>query len=211
MNPKVDEYLSKVKIWPKELTLLRSIILDCGLTEELKWGQPCYTYNNSNVVLLATFKNYCALSFIKGALLKDPKEFLEKPGEHTQSARLLKFTTSGEIIRLKPIIIAYIQEAIAIEKSGLKVAFKDNTTLQLVEELQSKLKQNPTLKIAFNSLTPGRQRAYNLYFLAAKQSKTRVARIEKYESRILDGKGIHDCTCGHSKKMPNCDGSHKYL
>lgn len=211
MNPKVDEYLSKVKIWPEELSLLRSIILDSGLTEELKWRQPCYTYKNSNVVLLAAFKNFCALSFLKGTLLKDSKGLLVKPGEHTQSARLLKFTSSEEIITLEPLIRAYLDEAVAIEKAGLKVAYQDNTTLVLVKELKTKLDQNPNLKIAFNNLTPGRQRAYNLFFSAAKQSKTRVARIEKYESQILAGKGIHDCTCGHSKKMPTCDGSHKYL
>tara|TARA_R110002049_G_scaffold241263_1_gene415071 strand:- start:8373 stop:9008 length:636 start_codon:yes stop_codon:yes gene_type:complete len=211
MNPKVDDYLNKVKQWQGELKILRSIILDCELTEELKWRQPCYTIQNSNVVLLGAFKAYCVLSFFKGTLLKDTKGILLKPGENTQSARLFKFTNTQEIITLKPLIKAYIQEAIEIEKAGLKVTYNDNTTLALPEELLIKLEQNPDLKIAFNALTPGRQRAYNLFFSSAKQSKTRVGRIEKYESQILGGKGIHDCTCGHSKKMPNCDGSHKYI
>ncbi|WP_068825473.1 DUF1801 domain-containing protein [Wenyingzhuangia fucanilytica] len=211
MNPKVDEYLNKLKKWQEELEILRAILIDCMLTEEFKWRVPCYTFNNKNVILLANFKDYCAISFLKGVLLKDTENLLISPGENSQSVKYLKFTNPQEIQKLTPIIKSYIYEAIEIEKAGLKVDLKKSTDFELVEELQEKLKENSKLNTAFNALTPGRKRAYNLFFSGAKQSKTRISRIEKYEERILNGKGINDCVCGLSKRMPNCDGSHKYI
>jgi uncharacterized protein YdeI (YjbR/CyaY-like superfamily) len=211
MNAKVDIYLNNAKKWQQEMILLRTIILNCALTEELKWRIPCYTFNNNNVVLINSFKNYCAIGFFKGAMLNDTNNILDKPGENTQSARLIKFTSVKEIEQLKNSIKNYIYEAIEIEKAGLKVAFKNNAALVFVEELQKKLNENPALNTAFKALTPGRQRAYNLYFDAPKQSKTKEGRIEKYTLQILSGKGINDCTCGLSKKMPYCDGSHKFM
>jgi uncharacterized protein YdeI (YjbR/CyaY-like superfamily) len=211
MNPKVDDFISNAKKWQPEIEQLRMVLLDCGLTEEFKWRTPCYSFQGNNVVLIGSFKEYCALSFFKGTLLQDSNEILSKPGENSQAVRFFKFTNLQEIQELKPIIKNYIYEAIEIEKAGLKVIFKSNTELELVEELQIALDKNPSLKTAFKALTPGRQRAYNLYFSAPKQSKTREARIENYIPRILNGKGFNDCICGLSKKMPNCDGSHKYI
>jgi uncharacterized protein YdeI (YjbR/CyaY-like superfamily) len=211
MNPKVDDFISNATKWQTEIIQLRTLLLDCGLTEEFKWRNPCYTFQGNNIVLIGSFKEYCTLSFFKGILLQDSRGLLSKPGENSQSMRFFKFINLEEIIEQQSIIKAYIYEAIEIEKAGLKVIFKSNTELELVEELQIALDKNPALKTAFNALTPGRQRAYNLYFSEAKQSKTRETRIEKYTQRILNGKGINDCTCGLSKKMPNCDGSHKYI
>lgn len=210
MNPKVDEYLSKVQKWQEELTKLRAIVLDCHLTEELKWRQPCYTFQNSNVLLIAGFKEYCTISFFKGVLLHDGEGVLHQPGENSQFVRMMKFTSVDEIIAMEPTIKAYIYEAIEVEKAGLKVEVKTNDTLVLPEELQIKLDEDPALKTAFHALTPGRQRGYVIFISAAKQSKSREARVEKHRQRILDGKGINDCICGFSRKMPNCDGSHKY-
>ncbi len=211
MNPKVDEFISSATKWQPEIKQLRLLLLDCGLTEEFKWRMPCYCFQGNNVVLIGSFKEFCTLSFFKGILLQDSNGILSKPGENSQSMRFFKFTNLEQIIEQQSIIKAYIYEAIEIEKAGLKVIFKSNTELELVEELQVALDKNPALKTAFKSLTPGRQRAYNLYFSEAKQSKTRKTRIEKYTQRILNGKGINDCICGLSKKMPNCDGSHKYI
>jgi uncharacterized protein YdeI (YjbR/CyaY-like superfamily) len=211
MNPKVDDFINNAKKWSSEIAQLRLLLLDCGLTEEFKWGNPCYCFQGNNIVLIGGFKEYCALSFFKGTLLQDSNGLLSKPGENSQAVRFFKFTNLQEIQELKPIIITYIYEALEIEKAGLKVIFKSNTELELVEELEFYLDQNPALKTAFKTLTPGRQRAYNLYFSAPKQSKTRSTRIENYIPRILDGKGFNDCICGMSKKMPNCDGSHKYI
>ena len=211
MNPEVDTFLNNATTWQEEMRLLRSILLDSPLDEAVKWRTPCYTFQKKNVVLLSRFKEYCALSFFKGALLTDPNDILRKPGENTQAARIIRFTTIQEIRAQKPILKAYISEAIEIEKSGLRVAPREDANRPFPEELQVKLDEDTALKSAFESLTPGRQRAYLLHFNAAKQSKTRTSRIEKYTPRILDGKGINDCTCGHSKKMPNCDGSHKHF
>jgi uncharacterized protein YdeI (YjbR/CyaY-like superfamily) len=211
MNPKVDEYLHKAKKWQQELEALRAIILDCGLLEELKWRQPCYTFQNNNIVIIGEFKEYCALSFFKGALLLDSNGILSKPGENTQAARLIRFTNATEIRKMNPILKAYIYEAIEVEKAGLKVDLKKNTELELPEEFKHILHKNIALKNAFEALTPGRQRAYNLYFSAPKQSKTRETRIEKYITKIMNGIGFNDCTCGLSQKMPYCDGSHKLL
>jgi uncharacterized protein YdeI (YjbR/CyaY-like superfamily) len=211
MNPKVDQYISKAKSWQQELEQLRKIILECGLIEELKWKQPCYMFGNSNVIMIGGFKEYCGLMFFKGALLNDVEGILVQQTENVQSARQIRFTSVAQITKMKPIIKAYIYEAIEVEKAGLKVELKKNTELTLPEELTQILNKNAALKKAFNALTPGRQKGYNLYFSAAKQASTRVQRIEKYTQQILNGKGLLDCTCGLSKKMPNCDGSHKYL
>ena len=191
MSPKVDGYLSKAKNWQEEFAKLRMIILHCQLTEELKWGKPCYTFQKSNIVVIQGFKEFCALLFAKGALLKDPNRILEKPGESTQAARRIRFTDVREIVEMEPILKAYIHEAIAAEKAGLKVNFKKNPE-PVPEELQNKLDEIPALKTAFDALTPGRQRAYILYFSAAKQSKTRESRVEKCMQQILNGKGLND-------------------
>jgi len=192
MNPKVDVYLSKAKKWQEEFEKLRMVILDCGLTEELKWGQPCYTFEKSNIVLIHGFKEYCALLFIKGALLKDAKGILIQQTKNVQAGRQIRFTNVREIVEMEPILKAYIHEAIEVEKAGLKVDFKKNTELIFPEEFQKKLDEIPALKTAFDALTPGRQRAYNLYFSAPKQSKTRESRVEKCMRQILNGKGLND-------------------
>ena len=211
LNPQVDAFLSKTKRWTDELIQLRRIIVSCGLEEEFKWRNPCYTYRGHNILILGEFKEYCAFSFFKGALLGDPEHLLQKPGENSQSTRLIKFTNVADILRLEPVLKAYIFEALEVEKSGLKVALKSNSELDFAVELLEKMEHNAAFKSAFEALTQGRQRAYNMFFTAAKQSETRNARIEKYEQRILSGKGINDCVCGLSKKMPSCDGSHKYV
>ncbi len=192
MNPKVDAFLKNAKAWQKEMRSLRSIILDCGLTEELKWGKPCYMFQKSNLVIIIPLKESCALLFCKGALLKDAKGILTKAGENTQAARWIKFTSVRELVEIEPTVKAYILEAIEAEKAGLKVIYKKNTELQFPEELQKQLDQDPALKAAFAALTPGRQRAYNIYFSAPKQSKTRESRIEKCKRQILDGRGMND-------------------
>ncbi len=192
MNPKVNVYLSKAKKWQEELEKLRMIILDCQLTEELKWGKPSYTFQKSNIVIIIPLKEYCALMFCKGALLNDANGILIKPGENTQAGRWIKFSSVREIVEMETILKADIHEAIEVEKAGLKVNFKKNTELIFPEEFQNKLDENPALKTAFDALTPGRQRAYNLYFSAAKQSKTRESRVEKCMQQILNGKGLND-------------------
>lgn len=205
MNPKIDNYLlvgcgrcplggtpdCKVHNWQAELELLRSIALDSGLTEELKWGVPCYSYQKGNLLIISAFKAYCSISFFKGALLPDPKKILVKPGENSQAARLIKFKNVKEVMALKSDINAYIQAAINIEKEGLKVKFK-KTPEPIPEELSIKMNESPELKKAFEALTPGRQRGYLLHFSKAKQSKTRTARIEKCMDRMLNGKGLMD-------------------
>mgnify|MGYP003599471526 CR=1 FL=1 len=211
MNPKVDELISSATKWQPEIKQLRLLLLDCGLTEEFKWRMPCYCFKGNNIVLIGSFKEFCTLSIFKGILLQDSNGILSKPGENSQSMRFFKFTNLEEITENQSIIKAYIYEAIEIEKAGLKVIFKSNTELELVEELQIAFDKNPDLKTAFNALTPGRQRAYNLHFSEAKQSKTRETRIEKYTQRIMNGKGINQCIYQMSKKMPSCDGSHKYI
>jgi uncharacterized protein YdeI (YjbR/CyaY-like superfamily) len=192
MDRKVDVVLRKSKRWQGELQQLRRILLDCGLTEALKWRQPCYTYQDSNVVIMGGFKEYCALSFFKGALLKDPKGILIQPGENTQSARMIRFTHVREIAEMEPILKSYVHEAIAVEEAGLKVEFKKITEFAIPEELQARLDESRALKTAFDALTPGRRRAYIMHFSAAKQSKTRESRIDKCVPRILDGKGLND-------------------
>lgn len=190
---KVEEFLQKEKKWKKEFVKLRQIILDCGgLTEDYKWMHPCYTYEGKNVVLIHGFKEYCALLFHKGALLKDPYHLLVQQSENTQAARQIRFTNIQEIIELENILKEYIEHAVEVEKSGLKIEFKDTSEYTVPEELQTKFNEMPALKEAFESLTPGRQKAYLLYFSKAKQSKTRKNRIEKYLQKILDGKGLND-------------------
>ncbi|MHB8856985.1 MAG: YdeI/OmpD-associated family protein [Bellilinea sp.] len=192
MNPKVDVYISQSEKWQEELEKLRRIVLDCQLTEELKWGVPCYTFQKNNIVLMHIFKEYCALLFFKGALLKDAKGILIQQTKETQAARQIRFTHVREIIEMEPILKAYIYEAIEVEKAGLKVNFKETTEFTIPEEFQNKLDENAALKTAFDALTPGRQRAYLLYFSAPKQSKTRESRVEKYMQQILIGKGLND-------------------
>ena len=210
-NPKVDQFLIAAQRWQTEIEYLRTILLDCQLTEELKWGQPCYTFQKKNVALIYGFKAYFGLGFIKGSLMNDVHGILVKQGENSQAVRLIKFTNKQEIEEKEEIIKAYIKQAIEIEKSGLKVDFNEKKALVFPEELQMRLDEDPEFKTAFEALTPGRQRGYNLYFSAPKSSKSRNSRIEKYVERILNGNGIHDCVCGHSKRMPTCDGSHKYI
>jgi len=191
-NPKVDFFFNKAGKWQEEFEKLRTIVLDCGLNEELKWGQPCYTFQKKNIVLIHGFKDYCAFLFFKGALLRDAHGILIRQTENVQAARQIRFTRVREIAKLKPILKAYIHEAIEVEKAGQKVNFKKTTEFNVPEEFQTKLDQIPALKTAFDALTPGRQRAYVLYFSAAKQSKTRGSRVEKFMPQILIGKGLDD-------------------
>ena len=191
MNPNVDFYFGNGK-WQKEIELLRTIVLDCGLTEELKWGCPCYTFEKSNIVLIHVFKEYCALLFFKGALLNDPDDILVQQTKNVQSARQVRFTNLKEILDSKRILKAYIYQAIEVEKAGLKVHFKQKHELIYPEEFQKKITRKPALKKAFEALTAGRQRAYILYFSAPKQSKTRESRIDKSIPKILEGKGLND-------------------
>ncbi|WP_428658197.1 YdeI/OmpD-associated family protein [Runella sp.] len=192
MNPTVDFYFNKSEKWQEELEQLRMIVLDCGLTEELKWGVPCYTFQTSNVVLIHVFKEYCALLFFKGALLHDSNGILVQQTENVQAGRQIRFTNAREIVEMKPILKAYIYEAIEVERAGLKVELKKTTEFTIPEEFQKKLDETPALKTAFEALTPGRQRAYILHFSQPKQSKTREARIDKYIPQILHGKGLND-------------------
>jgi uncharacterized protein YdeI (YjbR/CyaY-like superfamily) len=192
MNHKVDFFFSKAEKWQEEYKKLRTIILDCGLTEEYKWMHPCYTFQESNIVLIHGFKEYCAILFIKGALLKDARGILIQQTENVQAARQIRFTNVREIVELEPILKAYIHEAIEVEKAGLKVNYKTATEFPTPDEFINKLEEVPGLQDAFEALTPGRRRAYLLYFSAPKQSKTREARIEKYMQQILNGRGLND-------------------
>ena len=191
-NPKVDSFFRKATKWQEEFSKLRTITLGCGLTEELKWGKPCYTFQQSNVVLIHGFKDYCALLFMKGALLKDVKGILIQQTENVQAARQIRFTNVGEIVKMEPVLQAYVKEAIEIEKAGLKVNYKKTTEFKVPEEFGSKLNAIPALRVAFAALTPGRQRGYLLYFSGAKHSKTRERRVEKCMPQILKGKGLDD-------------------
>jgi uncharacterized protein YdeI (YjbR/CyaY-like superfamily) len=192
MNPKVDFFFNKAKTWQEEFEKLRMLVLDCGLTEELKWGVPCYTFEKRNIVLIHGFKEYCALLFFKGALLNDAEGILVQQTENVQAARQIRFTNVRQIVKMKPTLKAYIHEAIEVEKAGLKVNLKKTSEFKVPEEFQSQLDEIPALKTAFSALTPGRQRAYILHFSAAKQSKTREARVEKCVQQILNGKGLDD-------------------
>jgi len=191
-NPKVDFFFRKSKKWQKELEKLRTIVLDCQLTEELKWGVPCYTFQKANIVLIHEFKEYCALLFFKGTLLKDPNGILVQQTKNVQATRQIRFTDIREIVEMKPTLKAYIHEAIEVEKAGLTVNFKKTTEFNIPKEFQNKLDEMPALKEAFDALTPGRQRGYLLYFSAPKLSKTREARVEKCIDLIFDGMGLND-------------------
>jgi uncharacterized protein YdeI (YjbR/CyaY-like superfamily) len=191
-NPKVDFFFDKAGKWHNEFAKMRSIVLDCGLTEELKWGQPCYTFQKKNIVLIHGFRDYCAFLFFKGALLHNADGILIQQTENVQAARQIRFTNVREIVKIKPTLKAYIHEAIEVEKAGLKVDFKKTKEFSVPEEFQARLDETPALKTAFDALTPGRQRAYILYFSAPKQSKTRSSRVEKYMPQILVGKGLDD-------------------
>jgi len=191
-NPKVDWFFDKATQWQKEYEKLRMIILECGLTEELKWGCPCYQFENRNIVLIHGFKEYCALLFFKGALLADPDSILIQQTENVQSARQIRFTSAKQIVKMERILKAYVYEAIEVERAGLQVKLKKTKDFKIPEEFQSKLNKMPALQTAFDKLTPGRQRAYIFYFSQAKQSKTREARVEKYLKQILKGKGLDD-------------------
>ncbi len=192
LNPKVDGYLKRTTQWQEELRKLRQILLGCGLTEELKWGKPCYTFQESNVVLMIGFKEYCSLLLPKGALLKDPKRILIKAGENTQAARQIRFTGLEEIVGLEASLKAYVREAVEAEKAGLEVTFKKISDFKMPEELKNKLEEMPKLKAAFEGLTPGRQRGYYMHVAAPKQAKTRESRVEKCIPLILKGKGLND-------------------
>lgn len=199
LNPKVDAYLRRAKKWQEEMGELRRIILECPLTEELKWRTPCYTFEEKNVVLINAVKDYCALAFFKGALLKDLHDILVKAGENTQAARLIKFTDMQQILDQEEILKSYIEQAIEIEKAGLKVEFKKNPE-PVPEELHDKFEEMPEFKAAFEALTPGRQRAYILHFSQPKQAKTRTSRIEKCMPKIFEGKGLNDDYMAKIKK-----------
>ena len=192
MSPKVDWYFSKNGKWQEEIRRLRTIVLECDLVEELKWGCPCYTFQKSNIVLIHVFKEYCALLFFKGVLLKDKKKILIQQTENVQVARQIRFTNLREVVKLEKTLKAYIYEAVEVEEAGLKVNLKKTTDFKVPEEFQSKLDKNRSLKKAFNALTPGRQRAYLFYFSQPKLSKTRDSRVEKYMQQILDGRGLDD-------------------
>ncbi|NIJ52747.1 YdeI/OmpD-associated family protein [Dyadobacter arcticus] len=192
MNPKVDWYFNKAEKWQKEIEQLRTIILDCGLMEELKWGCPCYTFQKNNIVLIHTFKEYCAVLFFKGALLNDPSGILIQQTENVQVARQMRFTSIQEITDTEATLKTYVFESIEVEKAGLKMELKKTTEFKMSEEFQIKLDENAALKTAFEALTPGRQRGYLLHFSQPKQAKTREARVEKSIERILQGKGLED-------------------
>jgi uncharacterized protein YdeI (YjbR/CyaY-like superfamily) len=211
LNPKVDEFLQKPSKWTECYERLRAIALDCGLTEDFKWMHPCYTVEGKNVMLIHGFKEYCAVLFQKGALLKDAQKILIQQTENVQAARQIRFTTVQEVMDQEDVIKAYIREAVDVEKAGLEVKFKKRADVSIPEELQNKFEELPELQTAFDALTPGRQKAYIFFFAQAKRTSTRTARIEKNVPRILKGKGLMDCVCGHSKRMPNCDGSHKHF
>lgn len=210
MNVTVDDFISNATQWQSETAQLRTICLDCQLEESIKWKKPCYSFQGNNIVLIQGFKEYCALLFFKGAMLQDAQGLLSKQGENSQSARIIRITSVNEIAEQAATIKAYIYEAIEVEKAGLAVTFKSNTELVFPTELLEILDADPIFKTAFESLTPGRQRAYNMFFSEPKQSKTKISRIENSKHKILQGKGMNDCVCGLSKKMPYCDGSHKY-
>ncbi len=207
----VDAFLKNTTKWLPEIELMRSILLDCGLDESIKWGKPCYSFQNKNLIIIQPFKEYCAFGFFNGALINDTNNILVKPGQNTQEGRQIRFTTEKDIKKMEVVLKKYIYESIEVEKAGLKLDVSSKKEQIQIPELVQKFKENQALKKAFMALTPGRQRAYNMYFEAAKQPATRISRIENYTPRILNGKGFHDCVCGLSKRMPNCDGSHKVL
>lgn len=211
MSTDVDQFFVSVKYGKDSLLLLRKLLQQSKLVEEYKWKQPCYTYNGKNVIILSGLKDHVVISFFKGALLTDNETILEKPGDHTQSARIIRFYNLDEVKNLSSQIKAFIKEAIEIEESGKKLEKDESVKIEMPNELIDQFKKDKQFEKAYQQLTPGRQRAYLMFFTAAKQTETRTARIEKYKDRILKGYGFNDCVCGLSKRMPNCDGSHKQL
>ena len=210
MKPQVDRYIEDSANWRSELEKLRELLLSCDLTEDWKWSAPCYTHGGANVALLGELKQCCVLSFPKGALLADGGGLLQRPGPNTQAARVIRFTSVDEIVGREDVLRSYLLEAMTLEETGAKVEYKKEQD-PAPEELEKKLAADPELKSAFEALTPGRQRAYILHFSSAKQSATREARIDKCRQRILCGMGLNDCTCGHTRRPPGCDGSHKHF
>ena len=208
-NPDVDNYIANATQWQPEMVKLRELLLSCGLTEVYKWRIPFYMFNDTNLFAIQAFKNYIGIGFFNGALINDTEDILVKPGENTQGARQIRFTDLSQIVAKQDIIRAYIFEAMEIEKAGIKPTPIKTDEIVWAEELIEVMNQDAKFKTAFEALTPGRKRAYNMHFSSSKQSTTRLARIKKYMPRILNGKGIHDCVCGFSQKMPSCDGSHK--
>ncbi|OYP32973.1 DUF1801 domain-containing protein [Rhodopirellula sp. MGV] len=208
-NSSVTEFINKDKTWQQEIRKLRELLLENGLTEEFKWRAPCYTHESSNIVIIGRLKKSCTLGFFKGVLLSDPQSILVAPGPNSQSARVVRFESLESIESLSDTIGAYIKEAIELEAKGAKVDFNQKDEIELPDELLQTYDENPLLKSAFESLTPGRRRAYVLHFTSAKQSKTRKSRVENCIPRIMAGKGMHDCICGLSDRMPRCDGSHQ--
>ena len=208
MNPEVNELFKDAPRWNSELNFLRALVLQAPLVEEVKWGQPCYTHEGRNIAILGGFKNYFVLSLMKGALIPDPQGLLSKPGPNSVEGRWMKFTSMAGVEAAAPYVLDYLLAAIEAEQQGLRIE-KPANEFEVPPELESAYEVTPGLREAFEALTVGRQRAYLMFFTAAKQSATVTARIEKFTLRILRKKGMNDCVCGHSKKMPGCDGSHK--
>ena len=208
MNPEVNELFKDAPRWNPELNFLRALVLQAPLVEEVKWGQPCYTHEGRNIAILGGFKNYFVLSLMKGALIPDPQGLLSKPGPNSVEGRWMKFTSMAGVEAAAPFVLDYLLAAIEAEQQGLRIE-KPANEFEVPPELESAYEVTPGLREAFEALTVGRQRAYLMFFTAAKQSATVTARIEKFTLRILRKKGMNDCVCGHSKKMPGCDGSHK--
>jgi uncharacterized protein YdeI (YjbR/CyaY-like superfamily) len=211
MNTNVEVYFANLRQWKPELEMLRNIVLECGMVEEFKWRGPCYTYNNSNIIIIGGFKDNFVISFLKGVFLRDDHKLLQKPGDNSQTARIIRFTEASQVLELEPIIKTYIYEAIEVEKAGMKLDPTTKPALEQIPEFDKFMAENAEFKAAFEGLTPGRQRAYNMHFASAKQSETRTSRISAVVPRVMKGKGPNDCICGLSKRMPNCDGSHKML
>ncbi len=211
MKSDVNLYFDNLEDWQEEMRFLRKILLDCNLTEHFKWKTPCYCSNKKNIALIHIFKNYCALSFFKGSLLEDNDRILIQPTKNSQAGRQIRFSDLEEIIRYKSKIKAFIFEAIEIEKQGLNVKYKEVSDYDIPQALTTIFRSDKDFKKAFYALTPGRQKGYLLHFSKPKQTKTRLIRIQKNKQRIMDGFGLNDCTCGLSKRKPNCDGSHKLL
>jgi len=209
MNPAVDSFFQNAQNWKAELSALREIALECGLIEEFKWKQACYTHQGKNIFIVSSFKKYAFISFFKGALLKDEAQILVSPGEHSEHTRLIPITNLEEIESQRDLIKMYIFEAIENEENGLKIVSKKIEEFDLPEELLQSFAEDPAFEAAFYKLTRGRQKGYFLHFSQAKQAATRLNRIQKFKNRIMMGKGMNDCVCGLSKRMPNCDGSHK--
>ena len=209
MNERVEAYVRDTALWKRELKGARKILIDCGLTEDFRWRGPCYTHEGKNIVTLGTLKAGCSLGFLKGALLKDPRGVLEKPGANSRIARRIVVTSVSQIRELEPAIRDFVSQAIEAERAGQKVELPEDSELDLPDEVERIFETDPKLRAAFEALTPGRRRGYLLHFRSAIQSATRTARVKNCTTKIMAGKGMHDCVCGRSARMPRCDGSHK--